>query len=263
MSMGLCAGGTASELSYGLVSGLNWLQSGYAATRAKATEELLRLWFLRRYRADPPVLRRMNEIMNLRPADIEQQVTATDPRSIPGNPEFVASGWSQHMLLRYLVALEDCNGARVLDSCCGLGWGSHLVASASADVTGVDLDAASVQFCARRWGRHNLRFQVANVLDLPFEDESFEVVLCMDAIEHFTRADGARYIRELARVCRRGGQLFGSSAFPETRWAADRLCQTNRHHYHIYTRREMVSLLRTSFGTPTWVTRHYFRATRA
>ena len=242
---------------------LSWVRAGFYAAWAKGTEELWRRVVLRQCRAKRRIAARIADVMNLAPGDVEQAVTAIDPRSIPGNPRFVASGWSEHMLLRYLLALENCAGARVLDSCCGLGWGSHLVASAPAEVTGVDWDEQSVGFCRRRWGSDRVSFQRANVLELPFADESFDVVLCMDAIEHFSLADGERYVGELRRVCRRGGQLFGSSAFPETRWGATRLCRTNPQHQYVYTREEMWRLLRGSFGRPGWVTRHYFQAIRS
>jgi 2-polyprenyl-3-methyl-5-hydroxy-6-metoxy-1,4-benzoquinol methylase len=241
---------------------MSGLRSAYEATKAKATEELLRWQLLRRYRADAVLGPRITQVMELAPEQVAQGITGVDPRSIPSNPQFVSSGWAEHMLLRYLLALDACAGKSVLDSCCGLGWGSHLVASVASRVVGVDLDSASIAFCTQRWGSDNLGFQLGSVLDLPFESQSFDVVLCMDAIEHFTRADGERYVQELARVCRAGGSIFGSSGFPETREGADQLCRRNPHHLYVYTREEMLQLLRRSFGKPGSVTRHYFRATK-
>lgn len=242
---------------------VSWLGSVTAAAQAKALEEWLRIRLLRRYRTDAVVGPHVAEVMALAPSDVAQGISSVDPRSIPSNPAFVASGWSEHMLLRYLLALEQCAGARVLDSCCGLGWGSHLIGAVSDALVGVDLDPDSVRFCRQRWGRAGVRFEVGNVLELPFESGTFDVVLCMDAIEHFAASDGRRYLRELARVCRPGGLLFGSSAFPETRWGADRLCSENPHHLHIYTRLEMLELLGRTFGGPCRVTRHYFQARSA
>jgi SAM-dependent methyltransferase len=251
-------GQISKAVRVGLVS---WLGSLGAAAQAKAIEELLRIRLLRRYRADAIVAPHVADVLALAPDDVAQGISIADPRSIPSNPAFVASGWSEHMLLRYLLTLEQCTAARVLDSCCGLGWGSHLVGAVAAALVGVDLDAESIRFCARRWGRDHVRFQVGDVLDLPFESGTFDVVLCMDAIEHFAPREGRRYLQELARVCRPGGLLFGSSAFPETRWGADRLRARNPHHLHIYTRADMLELLGTQFGGPCRVTRHYFQAT--
>jgi hypothetical protein len=83
----------------------------------------------------------------------------------------------------------------------------------------------------------------------------------MEAIEHFARADGRRYLGELRRVCASGGLLLGSSAFAQTRAEADALCAMNEHHLHIYTRSEMKALLKAASFRPFRLTRHYFGAT--
>jgi ubiquinone/menaquinone biosynthesis C-methylase UbiE len=166
------------------------------------------------------------------------------------------------MLSRYLLAMNHAEGRRVLDSCSGLGWGSYLVAGAAAEVVGIDRDSAAVAFCRRHWKSGNLKFLEGSVLELPFEDDSFDIVMCMEAIEHFSVSDGRRYLSELGRVCRPGGMLLGSSAFPRDRAAADQLCSKNEHHLHVYTRSEMRAALK-HFGTPVRLTPHYFAATKA
>jgi 2-polyprenyl-3-methyl-5-hydroxy-6-metoxy-1,4-benzoquinol methylase len=130
----------------------------------------------------------------------------------------------------------------------------------AAEVSAVDLDEQAIAFCRDTWGDANVTFTPGNVLALPFEAGRFDVVLCMEAIEHFSRDDGRRYLEELRRVCRPGGMIFGSSAFPETRAAADALCAQNEHHLYIYTRAEMKALLRDVFSRPLRLTKHYFAA---
>jgi ubiquinone/menaquinone biosynthesis C-methylase UbiE len=210
--------------------------------------------------SDPKVSTRVDEVLALEPLSLGLDAGAADERGLPGNAEFKRSGWSEHMLLRYLLALDAAKGARVLDSCSGLGWGSHLVASVAGDVVGVDLETKAVHIANEKWGAPNLRFEVGSVLELPFEPSSFDVVLCMEAIEHFSVADGRRYLTELCRVCKPGGSLFGSSAFPETRQAADELCAKNEFHLYVYTRREMSLLLGEVFGRVQRLTPHYFSA---
>ena len=226
-------------------------------------ERLLKWHTLRQWLNHPVVAQRVETVLALDGSEEGLSTGVGEPRSLPGNPEFRASGWSDHMLLRYLLVLAEARGNRILDSCCGLGWGTHLISWAAGAVTGVDLDPNAIQFCSAHWGADNTRFEVASVLDLPFEDGSFDVVLCMESIEHFTEADGRRYIAELRRVCRPGGVLLGSSAFVETRVEADRLCSGNPHHHYVYTRAEFWRLLSELFGRPELLTRHYFRARRA
>jgi SAM-dependent methyltransferase len=234
----------------------------------KREEERLKRRTTERMMADAEVARRVQRVLSLSPSAIEQGVTATDARSLPGNPEFVASGWSELMLLRYFLAMERSEGQDVLDSCSGLGWGSYLVSARARSVVGVDIDAGAVGFATRQWGaaeagRPPPRFVVGSVLELPFEGESFGVVLCMDAIEHFTASDGQRYLAELGRVCRPGGRIVGSSSFPETRAEADDLCRKNEHHLHVLTRGEVRALLKQQSWDLELLTRHYFIARRA
>jgi SAM-dependent methyltransferase len=40
-----------------------------------------------------------------------------------------------------------------------------------------------------------------SIYELPFEDESFETVMCSEVLEHLTEPE--KGVRELARVCRR------------------------------------------------------------
>jgi ubiquinone/menaquinone biosynthesis C-methylase UbiE len=181
-------------------------------------------------------------------------------RALPGNPEFKKAGWTEHMLLRYFLALDRARGKEVLDTCCGLGWGAYLVSSVAERVVAVDNDDGALEFCRRQWPSKNTSFVEGSVLELPFEGSSFDVVLCMEAIEHFSASDGRRYLAELARVCKPGGVVFGSSAFPETRAEADALCKTNEHHLYIHTRSEMLRLLRELFSPPFRLTAHYFAA---
>ncbi len=213
-----------------------------------------------RWRAEPTVARRIERVLALDPTAIGVDAGEGDERGLPGNADFLASGWTQHMLLRYFLAMDQAAGKRVLDTCCGLGWGAHLVATVAAELVGVDLDGEAVRFCRDTWGDDNARYVEGSVLALPFEDESFDVVLSMEAIEHFTVSDGRRYVAELHRVCRSGGVLLGSSTFPDTREAADALCAQNEHHLHIYTRAEMRRLLTEVFSPPHRLTLHYFAA---
>jgi 2-polyprenyl-3-methyl-5-hydroxy-6-metoxy-1,4-benzoquinol methylase len=218
---------------------------------------------LERWLRDPRVRTRVDEVLALEPESLGLDGGAAEERGLPGNAEFRQSGWSDHMILRYLLALDDARERRVLDSCSGLGWGSHIVSSIAGTTIGIDLDERAVGISRQKWGSPNLSFEVGSVLELPFENASFDVVLCMEAIEHFDRANGKRYLSELARVARPRGLLFGSSAFPETRRAADELCATNEFHLTIYTRREMAALLPEVFGKPLRLTHHYFAAVKA
>lgn len=62
-------------------------------------------------------------------------------------------------------------------------------------LTGVDLSESAVQEARER--NPGIQIDVANALDLPFEDNSFEVVLCAEVLEHLKEPQKA-----LAELCR-------------------------------------------------------------
>ncbi|MBA2361831.1 MAG: methyltransferase domain-containing protein, partial [Actinobacteria bacterium] len=100
-------------------------------------------------------------------------------------------------------------GRRVLDAGCGIGYGSTILAeSGAATVVGIDV-AESVVEAARGRESAGVRFEVGNVQDLGFDDESFDVVVSFEVIEHLD--DYTAALSEFARVLTPDGVLAVSS----------------------------------------------------
>lgn len=101
--------------------------------------------------------------------------------------------------------------ARILDV--GSGGGQIAIAIAherpSAEVTGIDLSQEQVGRARRRAKQADVdgrvRFVQGSALDLPFEDNSFDLVLSVASIKHWP--DPARGLAECARVLVPGGKL--------------------------------------------------------
>ena len=88
----------------------------------------------------------------------------------------------------------------VLDAGCGEGETIERLGDLLPHpVTGVDLNPGSVAFAAERLPGD--RFDTADLLNLPFEDDSFDLVLCLEVLEH--RPDPRPALAELARVSSR------------------------------------------------------------
>ena len=92
------------------------------------------------------------------------------------------------------------SGSRtVLDAGCGEGETlERLGGLMEGAITGIDLNPESVEFSAKRIPSGT--FQVADLTDLPFEEDSFDLVFCLEVLEHIP--DPAPALKELARVCR-------------------------------------------------------------
>lgn len=101
-------------------------------------------------------------------------------------------------LIRRYAPLE---GRRILDVGCGLGMYVRRFREFSPEVYGVDIDAEKVAEA----GRTLPNIQVAPAEQLPFPDETFDVVLSHEVLEHVD--DDRQAVAEALRVLAPGGRL--------------------------------------------------------
>ena len=106
---------------------------------------------------------------------------------------------------RVASVVESLAPDSVLDAGCGEGETiARLDRLLPARVAAVDLSPEAVAFTAGRSPR--VEAAVASVYELPFADGAFDLVLCLEVLEHL--ADPAAAVAELARVS--GGDLVVS-----------------------------------------------------
>lgn len=101
-----------------------------------------------------------------------------------------------------LSAIGEARPQRVLDAGCGNGGLAALLTA--PEVVCVDQSEAAVE-AARTRGLEALQ---ADIQDLPFEDASFDVVMCNWALYHLPDLD--RGLSEIGRVLHPGGRFVGA-----------------------------------------------------
>jgi ubiquinone/menaquinone biosynthesis C-methylase UbiE len=112
-------------------------------------------------------------------------------------------------LLWMLKDLPVSADALALDIATGTGEFARAIAPQVASVIGLDATQAMMEQGKRfieQAGIENISFQKGTVQDLPFEDESFDIVASRYAFHHF--ADPRPVITEMARVCKTGGHVI-------------------------------------------------------
>jgi len=144
---------------------------------------------------------------------------------------------------RYAFALHLVKGKAVLDAACGEGYGSALLATTAAAVTGVDRSADAIRHASERYPAKNLHFQAADCLELPFATASFDCVVSFETLEHLADHDGL--LREFRRVLRPGGFLLLSS--PDKAVYSEKMQNRNEFHVRELYRDELEDLLRRHF----------------
>lgn len=105
-------------------------------------------------------------------------------------------------------------GATVLDVACGTGIGARVasrIVGPTGRVVGLDANEGMLEI-ARAVGTSDagapIVWQHGDALALPFADDAFEYVLCLEGIQFFP--DRAAGLREMRRVMRPGGRLVAS-----------------------------------------------------
>jgi SAM-dependent methyltransferase len=114
---------------------------------------------------------------------------------------------------------------RVLDAGCGTG-GDAMFLRRYGHVVGLDYAAEAAQFVADRLPG---RFARGSVLELPFADNSFDLVTSYDVLYHRWVPDEAPALAETRRVLRPGGRLL--IRLPAYEWLR------SRHDRQVHTRR--------------------------
>jgi SAM-dependent methyltransferase len=103
----------------------------------------------------------------------------------------------------------------VLDVACGPGIVACAAALQGGHVTGIDITPAMLAQARERQRAlklHNLDWRLGDASRLPFEAGTFDVVLTRYSFHHMT--DPGAALREMRRVCRKGGRVVVIDATP-------------------------------------------------
>lgn len=141
---------------------------------------------------------------------------------------------------RYLWAAQLAEGLRVLDAGCGTGYGLKLIEEGGASgVVGVDIAEEAVARAAELNDSELVEVLQADVGALPFADDTFDLVVCFETLEHLDEQE--RAIRELRRVLRPAGLLAISSPNREV------YPPGNPYHTHEFVPEELEQALASEF----------------
>jgi len=129
-----------------------------------------------------------------------------------------------------IAGLSLPDGARILDAGCGSGR-NMLELARLGTVTGIEMSETSVALARERSVGEVI---AGSVLDMPFADDSFELIVSLDVIEHLEDDLGA--LREFRRAIAPGGTLLVT--VPAYQWLWSGHDEIN-HHHRRYTRRTL------------------------
>ncbi len=120
---------------------------------------------------------------------------------------------AQQRLDEQMIRLAQLNhGQSVLDAGCGLGGLIERINDhwSGMELTGLNFDPEQLDIChrIRPQSGNSLRWQEGDACQLPFEDQIFDCVFCVEAMFHFPSR--RKFLAEVLRVLKPGGRFVAS-----------------------------------------------------
>jgi len=115
------------------------------------------------------------------------------------------------MMYRVLGPEKAAQTLEIADIGCGAGTQCRLWSERGHHVHGLDINRKLVELAGQRAAEENLAidFRVGSATDLPFEDESMDVCLAPELLEHVEEWEPC--MREFTRILKPGGLLYVST----------------------------------------------------
>ncbi|WP_294222667.1 class I SAM-dependent methyltransferase [uncultured Shimia sp.] len=112
--------------------------------------------------------------------------------------------------VEHLMAVAIKPNQQVLDVACGTGFATRRAAACvgpGGAVIGSDINAAMLSLAETLEEAEGaaVRWQEASALDLPYEEDTFDAVICQQGVQFFP--DPTAGVKEMARVARTGGKI--------------------------------------------------------
>lgn len=147
---------------------------------------------------------------------------------------------------RYASICQLVAGKVVLDAACGEGYGSNILAATAKKVTGIDIDADTIERARKTYSvRGNLYFEQGCIEKLDIADETIDVVVSFETIEHVPEQTQEKFLSEITRILKKDGILIMST--PNKKIYSDLHNYKNEFHIKEFYRDEFIRFLKTKF----------------
>lgn len=156
---------------------------------------------------------------------------------------FIQSRDTIEHLHRYAIVSDYIKDKVVLDIASGEGYGSNLMANQAKFVYGVDIDEETVIKAKEKYRKENLQFQVGRADLIPIPDNSIDVVVSFETIEHHDQHQ--EMMHEIKRVLKKEGVLIIST--PDKLFYTDKRNFKNQFHVKELYKDEFSALISTFF----------------
>jgi ubiquinone/menaquinone biosynthesis C-methylase UbiE len=111
-------------------------------------------------------------------------------------------------LYHHVASAVDLSGLDVMEVSCGHGGGAAYIARHlnARSVLGIDYNTKAIEFCRAHHAAPNLSFEQGNALALAFDDQSFDIIVNIEASHCY--GDIQKFLNEVFRLLRPGGYFL-------------------------------------------------------
>lgn len=148
---------------------------------------------------------------------------------------------------RYKFCLPFLKDKVVLDIGCGARQGPWIISNAARMVVASDMSHEAVSHASKIWAKSNICYMVTDSRNLAFTSNSFDVVLCLEVIEHID--DHRACLLEARRLLKDGGVCIIST--PNGAVTAPGGMLSNPDHVREFDLKQFKSVLLEHFSTVT------------
>ena len=110
-----------------------------------------------------------------------------------------------HLAETIKILMNEKGFRGILDVGCGTGQLINYLNNQGFEVSGCDLSVEAIRLAPNKIRN---KIKRATATRLPFKNESFDLVASISVIEHLTKAQATRFIKEAKRVLKKGGFIF-------------------------------------------------------
>lgn len=147
---------------------------------------------------------------------------------------------------RYISIQELISGKVVLDAACGEGYGTNIIANNASMVYGIDICKEAIDAAKRKYKKSNIEFNVCSIQKINLPDNSIDIAVSFETIEHVSESIQKEFLVEIKRVLKPNGMFIIST--PNKKNYSDLFNYENEYHIKEFYEDEFIDFLNDYFS---------------